>query len=55
MATKEENTARVVDYLEKHKITTEDEIAEALALHIVDVLDILHSLEKEGKAKSLPD
>lgn len=55
MATKEENTARVVEFLEKHKIATEDEIAEALALHIVDVLDILHSLEKDGKAKSLPD
>ena len=55
MATKEENTARVVDYLEKHKIATEDEIAEALNMHIVDVLDILHSLEKDGEAKSLPD
>jgi transcription initiation factor IIE alpha subunit len=52
---REQNITRVIEYLEQHKIATEDEIAEALNLHIVDVLDILHSLEKDGKAKSLPD
>jgi predicted ArsR family transcriptional regulator len=40
--------SEIVDYLKSHGIVSEDEIAQALNLHIIDVLDALLELEKKG-------
>jgi len=39
---------QVLDHLAEHKDAEDYEIAEALNLHIVDVLNVLILLEKEG-------
>ena len=43
---------RVLDYLAEHRDAEDYEIAEALNLHIVDVLDALILLEKDGLVRS---
>jgi predicted ArsR family transcriptional regulator len=44
----EEVTNRVIAYLETHEAATEEDIAKDLNLHMVTVLDVLHTLEKKG-------
>ncbi|RLF98116.1 MAG: hypothetical protein DRN49_06430 [Thaumarchaeota archaeon] len=39
---------RVLRYVREHPGCTEDEIAQALRMHILDVLEALHILEAEG-------
>ena len=48
----EKAKTRVLEYLETHDSPTEDDVAKDLNLHVVDVLDALHELEKEGQVKS---
>ena len=48
----EDIESRIVNYLKAHDGATEDEIAEALGMHVVDVLDALATLKKEGSVKS---
>ena len=43
---------QVFDYLAEHKDAEDYDIAEALNLHIVDVLDALILLEKDGLVRS---
>jgi len=43
---------RVCEYVQAHPNKTEDEIAEALGISVIKVLDILFLLEDEGKVKS---
>ena len=43
---------RVLDYLAEHTDAEDYEIAEALNLHIVDALNVLILLEKEGFVRS---
>jgi len=40
--------SEIVEYLEKHGVASEDEIAQALNLDIITVLDELFELEKKG-------
>ena len=42
---------RVLKYVVEHPGTSDDEISEALKLHIVDVTAALVLLEEEGKVK----
>ena len=42
---------RVLRYVREHPGCTEDEIAQALRMHILDVLEALHVLEAEGLVK----
>ena len=42
----------VYKYVCKHPETTEEEIAATLKVHIIDVLNALVILEKEGRVKS---
>ena len=44
---------RVLKYVVKHPGTPDDEIAEALRLHIVDVMAALVLLEEEGRIKEV--
>lgn len=44
---------QVLDYLNEHKDAEDYEIAEALNIHIVDVLDVLILLEKDGFVRSV--
>jgi transcription initiation factor IIE alpha subunit len=43
---------QVLNYLAEHKDAEDHEIAEALNLHIVDVLDVLILLDKDGLVRS---
>lgn len=54
---KEEDRERITSYLAEHGKATEDEIAKDLNMDIVTVLDVLHTLEKEGvfKSEEIPD
>jgi predicted ArsR family transcriptional regulator len=45
---------RISEYLAAHDNATEEEIAQALNLHIVDVLNALIEMEKEGEVSSEP-
>ena len=54
MANKE-NNERILDYIGEHPNDTEEKIAEDLKLNIIDVLDSLTDLEKQGKVKGQPD
>ena len=40
--------SEIIEYLQRHGIANEDEIAQALNMHIIDVLDALLELEKKG-------
>jgi len=42
--------SEIIEYLERHEIASEDEIAQALNLDIITVLDELLELEKKGIA-----
>jgi len=44
---------RVFEYLGKHPGALEDDIAKDLELHIIDVLNAIHGLEKRGKIKEV--
>ena len=46
--------AQISEYLAAHDNATEEEIAQALNLHIVDVLNALIEMEKEGEVSSEP-
>lgn len=54
MANKE-NNERILDYIGEYPNETEEKIAENLKLNIIDVLDSLTDLEKQGKVKGQPD
>ena len=43
---------QVLRYVIEHPGATDDEIAEKLNIHIVDVISVLVVLEQEGKVKS---
>ena len=43
---------QILNYLAEHKDAEDYEIAEALNIHIVDVLDALILLEKDGLVRS---
>ena len=45
----------IVDYVKSHGVASEDEIAQALNLHIIDVLEALFELEKKGLAKRVDE
>jgi predicted Rossmann fold nucleotide-binding protein DprA/Smf involved in DNA uptake len=45
----------ITKYLKNHGIAGEDEIAQALRLHIIDVLDALFELEKNGKVRRVDE
>ena len=45
---KEQMKEKIVEYLKTHGKPTEDEIAKDLGFHVVDVLDVLLQLEKQG-------
>jgi transcription initiation factor IIE alpha subunit len=47
--------SEIVEYLESHGIASEDELAEALHMHILDVLNILFEMEEKGIVRSVPD
>ena len=47
-----ENKKKVFEYLQKHREAEDEEIAQVLNLHIVDVLDALLLLEQEGLVRS---
>ena len=49
---KEDNKTRIIEYLRVHEGATDEEVAGALNLHIVDVLDAVIELEKKGIVKS---
>jgi|GEM_PF-6410775 len=42
---------RVLHYVREHPGCTEDEIAQALRMHILDVMEALHILEAQGLVK----
>jgi len=46
---------RITEYLDAHDNATEEEIAQALDLHIIDVLNALIEMEKAGDVISEPD
>jgi len=50
---KEENATRIIEYLKHHESATDEEVAAALNLHIIDVLDAVIELEKKGIVKSI--
>ena len=47
--------ARIAEYLDAHDNATEEEIAQALDLHVIDVLNALIEMEKDGDVISEPD
>jgi hypothetical protein len=51
----EELKAKILEYFDTHEWPTEDEIAKDLNANIIDVLDILHQLEKSGEIVSEPE
>ena len=50
-----ENNEKILRYVRENPNKTEDDIAEALQLNIVDVLDSLTDLQKQGLVMSQPD
>jgi predicted transcriptional regulator len=50
-----DSKSEVIGYLKIHGIADEDEIAQALNLHIIDVLDALLGLEKKGIVKRVDE
>jgi len=46
---REEEKNRVFGYLQAHPCETEDDIAAALGMDLIDVLAALHTLKAEGK------
>jgi len=52
---KKENNEKILEYLKSHSQATEDEIAKDLNINVVEVLDSLITMEKEGLLKSIPD
>ena len=44
---------RIYEYLQAHPKETEDEIAEALEVGVLKVMEALFLLQDEGKVKSL--
>ena len=52
---KQENNEKILKYVRENPNKTEDDIAEAVHLNIVDVLDSLTDLQKQGLVKSQPD
>jgi hypothetical protein len=50
---KEENKKRIVDYLKTHDSADEEEIAAALEMHIIDVVEATLELEKQGVIKEV--
>jgi predicted ArsR family transcriptional regulator len=51
---KKENKDKILEYLKSHSQATEDEIAKDLNINVVEVLDSLITMEKEGLLKSIP-
>ena len=51
---KKENNDKILEYLKSHSQSTEDEIAKNLNINVVEVLDSLTTMEKEGLLKSIP-
>ena len=51
---KKENNDKILEYLKIHCQATEDEIAKDLNINVVEVLDSLIMMEKEGLLKSIP-
>jgi len=47
------NKRKVFEYLQDHKEANDEEIAQALGLHIVDVLQALVLLEQDGLVRSV--
>jgi DNA-binding MarR family transcriptional regulator len=47
-------TSKIIDYLRLHGEATETELASALRLSVVDVINTLKKLEKEGKVYPTP-
>ena len=45
---------RIREYVQTHRGCTEDEVAEALVIHIFDALEGLRQLEKRGRLRSEP-
>jgi DNA-binding Lrp family transcriptional regulator len=45
-----ETESEIIDYLQNNGVASEEEIAQALNLHIIDVIDALLELEKKGIA-----
>ena len=52
MSEKSSLKKQVYKYVQAHPNKTEDEIAEALGISVIKVLDMLFLLEDEGKVKS---
>ena len=50
---KKENNNKILEYLKSHSQATEDEIAKDLNINVVEVLDSLITMEKEGLLKSI--
>jgi DNA-binding MarR family transcriptional regulator len=46
-----ETETKILEYVRIQGITSEDEIADSLNLHIIDVLNALYGLEKKGIVK----
>ena len=51
---KKENNDKILEYLKSHSQATEDEIAKDLNINVVEVLDSLITMEKEGLLQSIP-
>jgi predicted ArsR family transcriptional regulator len=49
----EEIKTRVFHYVSANPQVTEDDVAAALKIHVIDVLQALVELEKEGKVQGL--
>jgi len=49
---KEDAKTRILNYVKAHVGATEDDIAEDLDMHVINVLDALITLEKEGLVKN---
>jgi predicted Rossmann fold nucleotide-binding protein DprA/Smf involved in DNA uptake len=44
---------RIIEFLKKHSKSTTDEIAEALSLPIINVLNLLIELQSEGSVQTI--
>lgn len=55
MSKRSRDKTRIVEFLRTHVGADEDEVAETLGIHIIDVKDILLELEREGKTKRLDE
>jgi predicted ArsR family transcriptional regulator len=51
---KKENNNKILEYLKSHLQATEDEIAKDLNINVVEFLEYLITMEKEGLLKSIP-